>query len=172
MKNINNHRPYVFSAEMNLRSMYSLAVISYAAIMADGATGALDGRVFIPGQTISTFWINSIIIGSVSVVLITFFFYVRELGRAMSGENGVKRYEPKATSPMEYIKNAFVLLMLLFFIVVQTGHIYHGFQGGYPISEMTYVIHGFMCMAALAGIVGLFQTMILHLRFIKRTQQA
>lgn len=171
MTNINSNRPYVFSADMNLHSMYSIAVIAYAATLADGANGALEGKLIIPGESLSTFWLNSIIIGAVIVMLISFFFYLRALGRALNGVNGAKHYEPKATSLMDYLKNSIVLTILLFFTVLQTGHIYTGFQSGYKITEMVYIIHFLMCLAAVAGIVGLIQTVILHIRQIKQNTQ-
>lgn len=164
----NTNRPYIFSAEMNLRTMYSMALWAYAAIFADGANGALRGELVIPGQAISAFWLQSIIVGSILVIAISFLFYLRALKRATIGENGAKYYASKPTSPVDYIKNTFVLLVLVFFIGLQIGFIYDGIQSGYELDEMIYVIFLFMCMAALAGIAGLIQTALLHLRYVEQ----
>lgn len=172
MEKINNHRPYAFSADMNLRSMYSLTVIAYASIFVGGAQGAMQGNVVVPGQALSTFWLNSMFWGALTVMVVSFFFYLRAMGRAMNGEDGVQYYEPKATSLVDYVKNAFILLILMFFIVVQSVFLFDSFQGGFTYEPTAYVSFLLMVYAVAVGTVGMIQAIGLHLRFNKRIKPA
>ncbi len=160
-----NDRMYLFSAEMNLRTMTTMAIWAYCVIFADGALSVLDGSlVLIGNDEVSPFLLNSICVVSLLAVMIILGFYIRAAVKAIVGKNGAKYFAPQIAETSTYFKTAFVLLVLGFFIVMQSQYILRAPSLSDEMSILTYIL---MVVAFVSGLVGILQAFAMHRRYLK-----
>ncbi|QIC72052.1 MULTISPECIES: hypothetical protein [Acinetobacter] len=159
-----NERMYLFSAEMNLRTMSVMAITAYFMIFLSGAMSVLNGNLIVPGEKISPFFINATLVISLLVIFISLGRYIRTVVKAVVGKGGASYFAPQATSMPSYLKIAVILLILGFFIVIQSSFI---INAPYTLDNMSILSYIMMFIGFIFGAVGLLQAIGLHRRYLK-----
>lgn len=159
-----NNRMYLFSAEMNLRTMNSMALTAYCVIFANGAYNVKFGRTHLIGDEISPFVLNTTIIISLSFLVIVVGLYLYAVFRAIVGKDGEKYYVPQITAPATYFKSVFILLILSCFVVLQTFQL---ISAPTMRGDLVILIFMLMVIACISGFVGLLKMIGLHRRYLR-----
>ncbi|MCP0918035.1 hypothetical protein MUB04_15965 [Acinetobacter indicus] len=159
-----NDRMYLFSAEMNLRTMTTMAITAYFMIFFNGAMSVRNGSLIVPGEEVSSFFINATLVISLLVIIVSLGMYIRTVVKAIVGEQGASYFAPQATSTKAYFKVAFILLVLGFFLVLQSSFM---INAPYALDNMSILSYIVMVIGFVFGAVGLLQAIGLHRRYLK-----
>lgn len=140
-----NKRMYLFSSEMNFRTMTSMAIWSYCLIFIDGSMNVLEGNLVVPGEEVSPFFLNSTIVVLSLIMVISLGFYICAAIKAIVGQDGAKYYAPMDIEISIYFKSGFILIALGFFIVMQSLSIIHAPYALDGMSILIYRLFGITC---------------------------
>lgn len=115
-------RNYLFSADMNLVSMGSVAVISYCLMFIGGSLNYINNPMsYLVGSrkvdVNSLYLFIAVLTLIIAIIGIT---YIYNCYVAIKGEGGEEHFRPKAVGIFEYIKISFILLALGFFTYIQS----------------------------------------------------